>query len=119
MGWTVPWYSSFGSDFNYDFHATLDENIAPVHYNYKSKQELSKGESWFVEGEVPGLSVFLRDGSRLFHTYSTFSRGSDTLGFTTNFLDLTMLGRQEDWEDSPEGWPQTPTHDWVRFHDRY
>jgi predicted dithiol-disulfide oxidoreductase (DUF899 family) len=56
MGWTVPWYSSFGSDFNFDFHVTLDESVAPVEYNYKDKATLEKdGETWFQQGEVPGV----------------------------------------------------------------
>ena len=72
MGWTVPWYSSFGSDFNYDFHVTLDEAIAPVEYNYRDKAELvQKGESYFTQGESHGLSVFLREDDGIFHTYST------------------------------------------------
>ena len=120
MGWTVPWFSSFGSDFNYDFHATLDEAVAPVEYNYRNQAELAgKGESHFAQGEAHGLSVFLRDGDRIFHTYSTYARGVDPLNGTYNYLDLTPLGRQEDWEESPEGWPQAPTYEWVRHHDRY
>ena len=59
MGWTVPWYSSFGSDFNYDFHVTLDETVAPVEYNYTDKAALlQKGERYFTDGESHGLSVF-------------------------------------------------------------
>jgi predicted dithiol-disulfide oxidoreductase (DUF899 family) len=75
MGWTVPWYSSFGSDFNYDFHVTMDETVAPVEYNYRNKAELlRKGETYFTQGESHGLSVFLRDGAGVFHTYSTYAR---------------------------------------------
>ena len=98
MGWTVPWYSSFGSDFNYDFGVTT-----------------SKGDS-------VGLSVFIRDmrdGRDIFRTYFTNGRGVEALGSVWTFLDLTPLGRQEDWEDSPEGWPQTPPYTWWRHHDRY
>src|SRR5215470_10538741 len=70
MGWTLPWYSSFGSDFNYDFHATQDETVAPVEYNYRSGAELmAAGMPWMTQGETPALSVFLRDGDRIFHTY--------------------------------------------------
>jgi predicted dithiol-disulfide oxidoreductase (DUF899 family) len=69
MGWTIPWFSSFGSDFNYDFHVTLDEAVAPVEYNYRDKEEFERRrESWFVKGEQPGLSVFLRAGDSVFHT---------------------------------------------------
>lgn len=74
MNWTVPWFSSFGSDFNYDFGVT-DE-----------------------EGEKPGLSVFLREGDDILHSYSTSGRGVDILLGTYNYLDLTPLGRQEEWE---------------------
>ena len=119
MGWTVPWYSSFGSDFNYDFHVTLDETVAPVEYNYLGKSELvQKGETWFTQGESPGLSVFLRDGDSIFHAYSTYTRGLDLLLGTYNYLDLTPLGRQEDWEQPP-GRSNSPFMAWVRYHDRY
>lgn len=73
--WTVPWFSSYGSDFNYDFGATDDK------------------------GEIQGISVFLREGNDIFHTYSTGQRGVDILLNTYNYLDLTPLGRQEDWEE--------------------
>src|SRR5437867_335837 len=80
MGWTFPWYSSLGSDFNYDFHVTHDEAVAPVEYNYTDKAELvRKGESFFTQGESHGLSVFLRDGDTIFHAYSTYARGTDLL----------------------------------------
>lgn len=95
MGWTVPWYSSHRSDFNVDFRLTTDE------------------------GETFGLSVFLRDGSRVFRTYFTTRRGVEALGSAWTFLDLTPFGRQEDWEDSPKGWPQTPPYEWWRRHDEY
>lgn len=119
MGWTVPWYSSFGGDFNYDFHATLDAAVAPVEYNYQDKQELvQKGESYFTEGESHGLSVFLRDGDGIFHTYSTYARGADLLVGTYNYLDLTAFGRQEDWEE-PAGRSDGAFMHWVRHHDKY
>ena len=119
MGWRIPWYSSFGSDFNHDFHVTLDEAVAPVEYNYLGKDELIRnGETYFTEGEVHGLSVFLRDGEEVFHTYSTYARGTDLLAGTYNCLDLTPLGRQEDWEDPP-GRSDSPFLAWVRYHDRY
>ena len=92
QGWTFPWYSSFGSDFNYDFHVTLDESVAPVEYNYRDKDELeAAGMGWLTEGssEQPGHSVFLRDGDRVFHTYSSFARGAEWTGGSYAFLDLT------------------------------
>ncbi len=88
MGWTVPWFSSFGSDFNEDFQVTNPAG-----------------------GEGSGLSVFLREGSDVFHTYSTYSRGGDILINTYNYLDLTPLGRQEEELDYPQ--------QWWRLHDRY
>jgi predicted dithiol-disulfide oxidoreductase (DUF899 family) len=119
MGWSIPWYSSFGSDFNYDFHVTQDETKAPVEYNYRDKSELEqRGESWFLQGEQPGLSVFLRDGDNIFHTYSTYARGLDLLAGTYNYLDLTPLGRQEDWEEPPGRSDGVFMH-WIRHHDKY
>lgn len=71
-GWDIPWYSSFGSDFNYDFHVTLDETIAPIEYNYRDKIELAqRNRSNVMQGESHGLSVFFRIGNDVFHTYST------------------------------------------------
>lgn len=95
MGWNVPWYSSAGTDFNADFGLTTDE------------------------GETFGLSVFLRDEDGVFRTYFTTSRGVEALGSAWTFLDLTPFGRQEAWEDSPQGWPQTPPYEWWRRHDEY
>ena len=119
MGWTIPWYSSFGSEFNYDYHVTLDEAVAPVQYNYRDKAELlQKGETYFTQGESHGLSVFLRDDTNVFHTYSTYARGTDLLAGTYNYLDLTALGRQEDWEQPP-GRSDGPFMHWLRHHDRY
>ena len=110
-GWDLPWYSSFGSDFNYDYHATLDESVAPIEYNYRSKKELEeRGEHYFASGEAHGLSVFFRIGEEVFHTYSAYARGVEGLTTTYSLLDVTPYGRQEDWEDSPEGWPQKPTY---------
>jgi predicted dithiol-disulfide oxidoreductase (DUF899 family)/ketosteroid isomerase-like protein len=119
MGWTIPWYSSFGSDFNYDFHVTLDETVAPVEYNYTEKAVLrDKGESYFTRGESHGLSAFLRDGDNVFHTYSAYARGTDLLVGTYNYLDMTALGRQEDWEE-PRGRSDGPFMAWLRRHDEY
>ena len=106
-GWIFPWYSSYGSDFNYDLHVTLDESVAPIMYNYRTKAEHEQaGTSYYVEGEQPierhGHSCFLRDGNDVFHTYSMYGRGAETVGGSYYFLDLTALGRQEDWEE-PKG----------------
>ena len=95
MGWDLPWYSSAASDFNDDFGVSTPK------------------------GEIFGLSVFLRDGETIYRTYFTNGRGVETLGPVFTLLDLTPLGRQEDWEDSPEGWPQTPPYQWWRRHDEY
>ena len=95
MGWTIPWYSSNGSDFNVGFGVTTDK------------------------GETFGLSVFLRDGDDVYRTYFTDRRGVEALGSVWTFLDLTPLGRQETWEDSPEGYPQTAPYQWWRRHDEY
>ncbi len=119
MGWTVPWYSSFGSEFNTDFRVTADETVAPVEYNYRDKATLERlGQTYHVKGELPGASVFLRDGELIYHTYSTYARGLDLLIGTYNYLDLTPLGRQEDWEE-PAGRSNGPMMGWVRHHDQY
>jgi Uncharacterized protein conserved in bacteria len=119
LGWSIPWCSSFVNDFNYDFHVTVDEAVAPVEYNYRDKAALEQaGETWFLEGEQPGVSVFLRDADRVFHTYSTYARGGDLLLGTYNYLDLTPLGRQEDWEEPPRC-SDTSMMGWVRYHDSY
>jgi len=126
MGWTFPWYSSAGSDFNFDFHVTFDESVAPFEYNFRTKSEIEAtgipvGE-WEQPFDLHGLSVFLRDGERVFHTYSTYARGTDGLGFVSTFLDLTPLGRQEEWEEpkgraSAFGAPAGSAR--VRYHDEY
>ena len=103
MGWTIPWYSSFDSDFNVDFGRS-PETPQPDAYQ---------------DGEMFGLSVFLRDGDAVYRTYFTRLRGVEALGSVWTFLDLTPLGRQETWEDSPDGWPQTPPYGWWRRHDEY
>ncbi|HEX6565314.1 MAG TPA: DUF899 domain-containing protein [Chthoniobacterales bacterium] len=95
MGWTLPWFSSYGSDFNYDFGITT------------------------ADGEEHGLSVFLRDGINVYRTYFTSRRGVETLGSIWSFLDVTPFGRQESWEDSPDGWPQAEPYQWWRRHDEY
>lgn len=107
-GWTFPMYSSHGSDFNYDFHATLDESRAPIEYNYRTKEELVQAgfDAAALQGDYPVNSIFLRDGRDVFLAYSAAARGLDQLFTPYNFLDLTPYGRQEPWEDSPPGWPQ-------------
>ncbi|WP_338695439.1 DUF899 domain-containing protein [Streptomyces sp. Q6] len=103
MGWTVPWYSSHLSEFNLDFGATVRADDGTLQ-------------------ERPAISCFLREGERIFHTYSTFDRGLDNLGFIANLLDLTALGRQEEWE-KPEGRASSlgaPAGSArVRYHDEY
>ncbi|KAH8590010.1 hypothetical protein B0O99DRAFT_692038 [Bisporella sp. PMI_857] len=88
MGWEIPWYSSLGSDFNYDFHVTLDESIAP----FKGSDEMKST----IKGDLPGLSVFSRDEGTIYHTYSTYARGLDRFLVTHKLLDVTPLGRQDD-----------------------
>ena len=95
MAWTAPWVSSAGNTFNADFGLTTDE------------------------GEGHGLSVFVRDSGDVFRTYFTSARGVETLGSVWTFLDLTPFGRQEEWEDSPQGRPQSPPYQWWRRHDEY
>jgi predicted dithiol-disulfide oxidoreductase (DUF899 family) len=106
-GWTFPWYSSYGSDFNYDFNVTLDESVMPVMYNFRTKAEHEQaGTSGYVEGEQPvegpGRSSFLRVDDTVFHTYSVYARGLETIGGSYYLLDETALGRQEEWEE-PKG----------------
>jgi predicted dithiol-disulfide oxidoreductase (DUF899 family) len=90
MGWTMPWYTMTDS-FDADFG--VDE--------------------WH------GTNAFFREGDRVFRTYFTNNRGDEALGSTWSYLDMTVLGRQETWEDSPEGYPQTPPYQWWRWHDAY
>jgi predicted dithiol-disulfide oxidoreductase (DUF899 family) len=111
MGWTFPWLSSFGSDFNGDFRVSIDIADGKSEYNYSDAAELFKaGKIWFPKGELPGLSVFLRDGDIVYHTYSAYQRGLDLLLNTYNYLDMTPLGRHE--EDAPG-------QSWIRHHDKY
>jgi predicted dithiol-disulfide oxidoreductase (DUF899 family) len=95
MGWTIPWVSSAGTDFNRDFGITTDK------------------------GEDHALSVLLRDVDDVYRTYWTTARGCETLGPVWTLLDLTPLGRQEKWEDTPAGRPQTEPFQWWRRHDEY
>jgi predicted dithiol-disulfide oxidoreductase (DUF899 family) len=97
--WKFPWVSSNASDFNYDFHVTLDEKVAPVEYNFQRKEELdAAGLKYNTSGEQPGLSVFKLEDGQVYHTYSTYAR-LEGLSSTYIFLDLTPAGRQ----DGPNG----------------
>ncbi len=105
MGWTFPWYSSAGSDFNYDFHATVNDRVAPVKIFYRTEAELAEaGMPWSesLRGDWPGISAFLQVDGVVYHTYSTFGRGIEEFHNGYPYLDLTALGRQEAWEE-PKG----------------
>ena len=91
----IPWYSSLDTTFNQDFGATT------------------------VDGEQHGVSVFIRDGDQIYQTYHSGDRGVEYLGTQWSYLDLTPYGRQEIWEDSPNGWPQSAPYAWNRRHDEY
>lgn len=108
MGWTFPWYSSYGSDFNYDFHVTHDETVTPTEYNFRTAQELiDMGEPFFARpGEQGGVSVFLRDGDTVLRTWSGYGPVTGLLCGTDMLLDLTPLGRQDATVE-------------MRHHDRY
>jgi predicted dithiol-disulfide oxidoreductase (DUF899 family) len=97
MGWSFPWYSSLGNDFNYDFHVTHDEDVAPIQWNFRTKQELIDiGQAWAARpGEQGGVSVFYRDGDTVLRTYSGFTI-AELLCTTDQYLDLTPLGRQDE-----------------------
>jgi predicted dithiol-disulfide oxidoreductase (DUF899 family) len=95
MGWPHRWLSSANTSFNSDFGMTTPE------------------------GEHHGLSVFLRRGDDVYRTYFTAQRGCEAVGNVWGFLDVTPYGRQETWEDSPPGWPQTKPYEWWRRHDEY
>jgi predicted dithiol-disulfide oxidoreductase (DUF899 family) len=116
-GWTFPFFSSFESDFNYDWGATIDESKAPMVINFRDREELAAPEAakmaWILEAEQPfenpGFSFFLRDGDAIFHTNSTYARGGEDCSDSYGRLDQTALGRQEDWEE-PKGRADAP-HD--------
>jgi predicted dithiol-disulfide oxidoreductase (DUF899 family) len=103
MGWTFPWYSSFESDFNVDFGVSPPEPEVGA----------------YQDGEMFGLSILLHDGGRVYRTYFTQNRGIEPVGTTWSLLDRLPFGRREEWEDSPEGYPQEPPYEWWRHHDRY
>lgn len=104
MGWNFKWVSSYGSDFNFDYHVSFGKDAAArgkVFYNYAWQDNTAE--------ELPGISVFYKDAAGdIFHTYSSYARGGDLLLGTYNYLDLTPVGRNE----------STPM-DWVRLHDTY
>lgn len=111
MGWSFPWYSSYSSNFNYDFHATLDDRVAPVLLHLRDEAELAEvGTPWTggpwepsMRGtEMPGISTFIMVEDEIFLTYSTFGRGIEEFHHGYPYLDLTVLGRQEEWEE-PKG----------------
>lgn len=97
-GWDIPWFSAFGGDFNYDLQVTMDAQLPQLEYNYRVELELlpKQGER---SSELAGISCFLHAGDEIFHTYSAYARGMDYLAGTYPLLDLTALGRQEDWEE--------------------
>ena len=104
MGWTFPYLSSAGSDFNFDYHVSFrDEDLArgKVEYNYRPV-------SWSMS-EAPGISVFLKDDGRIYHTYSTYERGLDMLNVAYHYMDLVPKGR-----DEADG-----AMSWLRRHDEY
>ena len=105
-GWDVPWYSSNGTDFNYDFGVTIDESVTPGEHNFRTKAEWeAMGSHLFTYDqpfEMPGRSCFLHVDGRVFHTYSQYARSLESTGGSYYFLDLTALGRQEEWEE-PQG----------------
>jgi predicted dithiol-disulfide oxidoreductase (DUF899 family) len=102
MGWQVAWYSSNGSDFNYDFHVSFDQDQTAIEYNYVSGADLERATPWIQPGtDAPGVSVFLHDGDRVLHTYSAYTRGLDSLLGTYRWLELTPLGRQRNVTEFP------------------
>ena len=109
MGWTFPWVSSGRSDFNYDFHVTIDPAVAPVEYNYADQAELERTDVAWREwsGEQPGMSAFAIDGGVVYHTYSAYARGFDALWPMWQWLDRAPLGRNEG------------DLSWFRRHDQY
>jgi predicted dithiol-disulfide oxidoreductase (DUF899 family) len=115
MGWVVPWYSSYGSDFNYDFHVTSDESVTSVEYNYKDKETLEReGLGFYARTgqDGQGVSVFRRNGERILHTYSAYGRGADRLVGTYQYLDLTPSGRQRYINEFPhhDRYGDAPVH---------
>jgi predicted dithiol-disulfide oxidoreductase (DUF899 family) len=109
MGWSFPWASSAPSDFNYDFHVTIDASVAPVEYNFRDQAQLEEADIAWREwsGEQPGMSAFALEDGVVYHTYSAYSRGLDALWSMWQWLDRAPLGRNEG------------DMSWYRRHDRY
>lgn len=105
MGWDFPWFSSFGSDFNFNFNVAFPEDVivsGDAVYNFAKTSE--------VADEMAGISVFYKDRNAVYRTYSTYSRGLDIFNPAYNFLDIVPKGRDE----NPDN-----TMDWLRHHDKY
>ena len=102
MGWGFPWLSSLGSDFNFDYRVSFPDEIQEVDYNYRLRPLGST--------EAPGISVFVKDGGQIYHTYSTYERGLDMLNVAYHYMDLVPKGRDEG--DGPGAL-------WVRRRDEY
>ena len=102
MGWTFPWYSSAGSDFNFDYHVSFKPGQAEAEYNYLVGP--------FGQSESPGVSVFIKQGDQIFHTYSTYARGLDMLNVAYHYMDLVPKGRDEGQGNGMM---------WLRRHDEY
>ncbi|MEX0904400.1 MAG: DUF899 domain-containing protein [Balneolaceae bacterium] len=117
MGWNLPWYSSYEDDFNHDFKVTMGKIKDKGEYNYRDATGLVKNLNGRMM-ELPGISVFIQDVGSVFHTYSSYARGLDILLGTYHYLDLTPLGRQEDWEE-PSGRSSDKSMSWLRRHDQY
>ena len=98
--------SSFGSRFNFDYGVSFDDSVEDPTYNFRSAAEWEARGMPAPRGELHGTSVFLRVGERVFHTYSAYGRGTEQVGGTHYYLDMTALGRQEDWEE-PAGRAQS------------
>ncbi len=115
MGWKVPWVSSSGTSFNADFGLSTDEGEP------SGTRSTAEGSPQGASGEHEtfGLSVFLHDGDAIYHTYFTTDRALEAVDTNFTLLDWTPLGRQETWEDSPPGWPQSEPYAWWRRHDEY
>jgi len=109
-GWDINWLSSGGSEFNDDFGATIHESGPHDEYNYRSNAEWTKLRGKPILGEEHGFSVFFRIGDEVFHTYSVYARGTEGIDDAYKLLDITPYGRQQEFEDSPAGWPQKPTY---------
>jgi predicted dithiol-disulfide oxidoreductase (DUF899 family) len=111
-GWDIPWYSTNDGDFSYDFGATIDASRGYDEFNYRSLDEYAAmGQESMRDAEqpydMPGRTCFLQADGRIFRTYSQYARGLESTGGSYYFLDLTALGRQEEWEE-PKGRAASP-----------